>query len=82
MTKNKRWIQKAIKKPGAYRAQLEELGAIKKGEKIPVTLSKKICEAGPGKTITWRNRKIKITQKLHDRACLHVTLSRMRKKRR
>lgn len=82
MTRNKKWVQKAIKRPGAYREQLKELGVIKGDEKIPVELSKKICRAGPGSTITWKNRKIKITQKLHDRACLHVTLSRMRKRRR
>jgi hypothetical protein len=32
------WIQKAIKKPGALREELEEEGYIKEGEKISPTL--------------------------------------------
>jgi hypothetical protein len=33
-----KWIQKAIKKPGALREYLEEEGYIKEGEKISPTL--------------------------------------------
>jgi hypothetical protein len=33
-----KWIQKAIKKPGALREYLEEKGYIKEGEKISPTL--------------------------------------------
>ena len=45
MKKDKKWIKKAIKKPGALR---EEMG-VKKGEKIP---KKELAKAAkkPGKT--------------------------------
>jgi hypothetical protein len=44
MAKDKKWIQKAIKKPGALR---EEMG-IKKGEKIPKAKLKAAAKK-PGK---------------------------------
>lgn len=44
MAKDKKWIQKAIKKPGALREQM----GVKKGEKIPKEDLKKAAKK-PGK---------------------------------
>ena len=42
MAKNKRWIQKAIKKPGALRKQL----GIKAGQKIPAATLNRAAKKG------------------------------------
>ncbi len=44
MAKDKKWIQKAIKKPGALREQM----GVKKGEKIPKKALEKAAKK-PGK---------------------------------
>jgi len=79
--RKKRWVQEAIEKPGSYRAQLKRLGVIKGDEKIPVTLSKKICDTEIGKTVKWKGKRIKVTSLLKRRACLHVTLTKLRKRK-
>jgi len=62
MAKKKKWIQKAIKKPGALRKSL----GIKKGEKIP---AKKLNEAAkkPGK-LGQRARLAKTLRKMKRRS--------------
>lgn len=77
--KKEYWIQNL--KEGTYRAQLKRLGVIKGDEKIPVTLSRKICEAEEGKTIKWKGKRIKVTELLKRRACTHLTLVKLAKKR-
>lgn len=42
MAKKKKWIQEAIKKPGALRSQL----GVKEGEKIPTKKLQKAAKAG------------------------------------
>ena len=80
--KKNKWIQKAVEKEGGYRTQLRRLGVLKGDEKIPVTLSRKICNTEIGKTISWKGKRIKVTELLKKRACLHVTLSKLHKKKR
>lgn len=79
MARKKKWIQKL--KEGTYRAQLKRLGVIKGDEKIPATLSRKICDAEIGSTIRYKGKKIKVTELLHKRACTHLTLLKLAKKR-
>ncbi len=78
--KKELWIQKL--KKGAYREQLKRLGVVKGDEKIPLELSRKICDAEVGETVSYRGHKIKVTELLKRRACTHLTLHRLRKKRR
>lgn len=73
------WIQNL--KEGTYRAQLKRLGLIKGDEKIPITLSKKICGSEIGKIITWHGKKFKVTELLKRRACAHINLVKLAKKR-
>jgi len=77
--KKKMWIQKL--KKGAYREHLVRLGVIKEDDKIPVELSKKICDAEIGEKISYKQHKIKVTELLKRRACTHLTLNRLRKKK-
>ena len=76
-----RWIQKAIKKPGALSRQL----GIPEEENIPVTLLKKIRDAEIGETITnptkKGKRKIKVTALLKKRAVLALTLKKLAKRK-
>lgn len=58
----KKWIQKAIKKPGALRAQL----GVKEGEKIPAAKLEKAAKA-KGK-LGQRARLAKTLKKLHHSA--------------
>jgi len=64
MAKDKKWIQKAIKKPGSLR---KTLGA-KKGKDIPVS---KLKKAAKGKGVSPKTEK---------RAELALTLRKMKKK--
>ncbi|RKX46033.1 MAG: hypothetical protein DRP27_02605 [Thermotogae bacterium] len=77
--KTKRWIQKAIKKPGALSRQL----GIPEEKNIPMTLLNRIAEAPIGSTIknpTKTGKKtIKVTRKLKKRAVLARTLKKIRK---
>ena len=75
----KRWIQKAIHKPGKLHSDL----GISKDEKIPMTLINVIIRAKAGQTIknpTSKGRKrIKVTRKLEQRAILARNLKKMKK---
>ena len=79
MAKKEYWTEHL--KEGTYRAQLKRLGIIKGSEKIPVTLSKKICRTEIGKAVSWKGKRIKVTELLKKRACAHVALYKMAKKR-
>lgn len=54
MAKNNKWIQKAIKKPGALRKSL----GIKKGKTIPV---KKLRQLAKGSSKTARRARLALT---------------------
>ena len=75
----KRWIQKAIHKPGKLHSDL----GISKDEKIPMTLLNTIIRAKAGQTIknpTSKGRKrIKVTRRLEQRAILAKNLKQMKK---
>jgi len=81
MTRKKKeyWIQNL--KEGTYRAHLKRLGVIKGDEKIPVEFSRKVCDAEIGSTINWKGKRIKVTRLLKKRACAHLALVKMAKKR-
>jgi len=78
--KKEKWIQEL--KPGTYRAQLKRLGLIKGDEKIPLEISRKICNAEIGQTVKIKGKKVKVTELLKRRACTHLTLVKLAKKRR
>ena len=65
-----KWIQKAIKKPGALRASAKRMGLLKKDEKLSATdlakMKKKAKKSG--------------STKLLKRIALAKTLQKMRKK--
>jgi len=75
----KKWIQKAIHKPGKLHSDL----GISKDEKIPITLLNAIIRAKAGQTIknpTSKGRKrIKVTRQLEQRAILARNLKNMKK---
>jgi hypothetical protein len=75
----KRWIQKAIHKPGKLHSDL----GISKDEKIPMTLLNAIIRSKAGQTIknpTSKGRKrIKVTRKLEQRAILAKNLKNIKK---
>ncbi len=75
----KKWIQKAIHKPGKLHSDL----GISKDEKIPMSLLNAIIKAKAGQTIknpTSKGRKrIKVTSKLERRAILARNLKKMKK---
>lgn len=77
-----KWIQKAIKKPGALSRQL----GIPEEDTIPVTLLKKIRDAKVGSVIknpTSKGKKrIKVTNLLKRRVVLALTLRRFSGRRR
>lgn len=77
--RKKKWIQKL--KEGSYTAQLKRLGVIKGDEKIPVEFSRKVCDAEIGSTIKWNGKSIKVTELLKKRACAHLTLRKLARKR-
>lgn len=65
--KNKKWIQKAIKNPGALKKQAEKEDAVTKAGKIKKKWLKKMAEKGNTKTAK--------------RARLALTLEKLRKKK-
>ena len=75
----KKWIQKAIHKPGKLHSDL----GILKDETIPMTLLNAIVRAKAGQTIknpTSKGKKrIKVTSKLEQRAILAKNLKNMKK---
>jgi len=77
----KKWIQKAINKPGTLHRQLK----IPKDKKIPIILLNKIIKAKAGDIITNPSKigkkKIKVTSLLEHRAILARNLKRISKKR-
>ncbi len=77
--KSKNWIQKAIEKPGALRAQLKRLGIIKGDQKIPTDFLRKVKNAEIGSTIKYKGKRIKVTDKLKKRCVLALTLRRFHK---
>lgn len=79
MVRKKKWIQEL--KKGGYREQLKRLGIIKGDEKIDPSISRKICEAEIGDTVTIRGKRVKVTEILKKRACTHLTLLKLRKKK-
>ncbi|RLG76803.1 MAG: hypothetical protein DRO12_03715 [Thermoprotei archaeon] len=78
--RRKKWIQKAIKRPGALSRQL----GIPVEENIPVTLLRRIARTPIGETV--RNptkkgkRRIKVTRLLKKRAVLALTLKELRRR--
>ena len=77
----KRWIQKAVNKPGTLHRQLD----ISKDKKIPMSLLNKIIKAKAGDIITnptkLGKKKIKVTRLLEERAILARNLKRILKKK-
>ena len=75
----KRWIQRAIHKPGKLHSDL----SISEDEKIPMSLLNAIIRAKAGQTIknpTSKGKKrIKVTRKLEQRAILARNLKKMKK---
>jgi len=77
----KRWIQRAIHRPGKLHADL----GIAKGTKIPMPLLNRIVGAKAGQTITNPSKvgkkRIKVTRKIEQRAILARNLKRISKKK-
>ena len=75
----KRWIQKAVHRPGKLHSDL----GIPKEEKIPMNLLNAIVRAKAGETISnptsVGNKKIKVTRKVEQRAILARNLKRIKK---
>ena len=75
----KRWIQRAVHKPGKLHSDL----GIPKDKKIPMSLLNKIVSAKAGETIanpsSVGRKKIKVTRKIEQRAILARNLKRMKK---
>ena len=77
----KKWIQKAVNKPGTLHRQLD----IPKDEKIPMTLLNRIIKAKAGDVIINPTKvgksKIKVTRLLEERAILARNLKRIVRKK-
>jgi|TARA_Y100000310_G_scaffold179723_1_gene179692 hypothetical protein len=77
----RRWIQRAIIRPGSLSRALE----IPKGEKIPSSLLKRIVKASSGDVIKnptgVGKKKIKVTRSLERKAILALNLKKMSRKR-
>jgi len=75
----KKWIQKAVNKPGTLHRQLE----IPKDKDIPMALLRKIVKAKAGQEITnpskTGKKKIKVTRLLERRAILAINLKNIKK---
>jgi hypothetical protein len=75
----KRWIQKAVHRPGQLHSDL----GVPKDEKIPMSLLNKIVSAKAGDTITnptsVGKKKIKVTRKIEQRAILARNLKRIKR---
>ena len=76
----KRWIQKAIHRPGKLHSDL----GILKDEKIPMKLLNKIVSVKAGQKITnpisVGKKKILVTRKIEQRAILARNLKRLKKR--
>jgi len=76
----KRWIQKAIHKPGRLHKDLN----IQKNQKIPMSLLNAIIKAKAGQIITnptkIGKKKIKVTRKIEQRAIFAKNLKNISKK--
>jgi len=77
MARKKKWIQGAIKKPGALRRQL----GVKADETIPAGAMTKIMDAEPGDKVTVRGMKMAVTPTLKRRVALAKTLGKLNRKR-
>ncbi|MEN7982468.1 MAG: hypothetical protein ABFQ65_03390 [Nanoarchaeota archaeon] len=75
----KRWIQRAIHRPGKLHRDL----GIPKSEKIPMQLLNTIIKAKAGQTIknptSKGSKKIKVTRKIEQRAILARNLKKINK---
>jgi len=75
----KKWIQRAVHRPGKLHSDLE----ITKGEKIPMKLLDAIVKVKAGQTISnptsVGKKKIKVTRKIEQRAILARNLKRIKK---
>ena len=75
----KRWIQRAIHRPGRLHSDLR----IPQGEKIPMTLLNAIVRAKAGQTISnptsVGKKRILVTRKVEQRAILARNLKRIKK---
>ena len=75
----RKWIQKAIHKPGKLHSDL----SISKEEKIPMSLLNVIIKAKAGQTIknptSKGKKKIKVTRRLEQRAILARNLKNLKK---
>ena len=76
----KRWIQRAIHRPGKLHSDL----GIVKGKKIPMSLLNKIVGAKAGQRITnptsVGRKRILVTRKIEQRAILARSLKRLKRK--
>ena len=73
----RKWIQKAIKRPGALHRML----GIPQNQKIPRSLIQRIANAKVGSTIKIGGRTRRVTALLKRRAVLARTLGRLRKRK-
>jgi hypothetical protein len=75
----KKWIQRAIHRPGKLHSDLKIPG----GEKIPMVLLNKIVKAKAGQTISnptkVGKKRILVTRKIEQRAILARNLKRLNK---
>ena len=75
----KRWIQRAVHRPGKLHSDL----GIPKDQKIPMQLLNTIIKSKAGQTIknptSKGNKKIKITRKIEQRAILARNLKKLKK---
>ena len=75
----KRWIQRAIHRPGRLHSDL----GIPKSEKIPIKLLNVIVQAKAGQTISnptsVGRKRIKVTRKIEQRSILARNLKKLKK---
>jgi len=79
-SKGKYWTSHL--KKGTYTEQLIRLGLIKKGEYIPLEISRKICSTEEGAYTRIRGKVVHVTPLLKKRACAHLALVKMARRRR
>ena len=78
-SKSKYWT--ANLKKGTYTEQLLRLGLIKKGEHIPLEISRKICSTEEGAYTRIRGKVVHVTPLLKKRACAHLALAKIARRR-
>ena len=85
MARKRRWIQRAIKKPGSLETFFALKLGIPKRARIPTKLLKKIVSAKAGQRVvlTYRGRraKVTVTPTLERRAILALTLRKLAKRK-